>query len=526
LINTITNFTAIFTLLAVLGLSNLCKADELRVAYFSKDPPSINSLSPSFDPDSYAVISQIYDPLIMFDLEGEAQAGLAIKWRQESPTKWRFWLRKQVKFHDGSEFSGQDVVDTFQYILNPKNNAGNRWIFKTIKSVELDSMDPYQVIIHTFYSDGMFINRLNMFSAISSSGDIEKGLSFLEANPNGTGPFKFKHWQRGKEIALMRSKSHWNKSLIGDLDVRFVIFPKKQWVAKILNDEVDFVPNLDGSLTYDVMQRGQGFIGILKRPILAGYWALIKNEGALANIEVRTALNYAINRDDIVKLADHGNALPMTSIGKVGEFGRDEALLPIPYDPNLAIEILKQKKLYGNLTLKVLAADVSELVAKIVAVNLRAVGVNVDLEIVSRSEWSRRVIGTKLATGKRVDYDVVINLVDNPIYHLGFHAGLFLESSSPWSLLHSKAFDELFKSAMITEQKSEHENKLKGLDRYIKDNALMLFTSQRIITAAFRNEFNIEKYGKNGHLDYFILSNVTKNKERNNTQLQLKESNL
>jgi peptide/nickel transport system substrate-binding protein len=523
--NIISKFIEILTLLGILGWLSLCEAAELRVAYFSQDPPSINSLSPSFDPDSYAVISQIYDPLVMFDLEGEPQAALATKWLQETPTQWRFWLRKQVSFHDGTPFSGQDVVDTFNYILNPKNNAGNRWIFNTIKSVELDPNDPYQVIIHTLFPDGMFINRLNMFSAILSGKDIKKGLGYIESYPNGTGPFRFKHWQRGKEIGLIRSESHWNKTLVGDLDVCFVILPKEQWVSSLLAGKIDFVPNLDGSLTYDVMQKGQGFVSILKRPILSGYWTLLKNKGPLANKEVRKALNYAVNREDIVKFADHGNALPMASLGKVGEFGRNEKLVPFKYDPELAIKILKKYNLHGKITLKILAADVAELVAKIVAVNLRSVGVDVNLDIVSRSEWSRKVIGTKLVTGKRADYDIVINLVDNPIYHLGFHAGLFLNSSSPWSLLHSEAYDELFISAMMAETSLEHEAKLKKLDRYIQENALMLFTSQRIITAAYRNEFYIETYAKNGHLDYYVLSNATK-KEGKSRVLPVKEPSL
>jgi peptide/nickel transport system substrate-binding protein len=516
--------TRVCASLLLLG-SAASQADEIRVAYFSQDPPSINSLSPSFDPDSYAVIAQIYDPLVIFDLEGEPQAGLATSWQQESATKWRFWLRKDVKFHDGSEFSGQDVVDTFQYIINPKNNAGNKWIFNSVKSVELDPTDSFQVIFQTSFPDAMFINRLHMFSSILSSDDIKRGLSYIEKNPNGTGPFKFKYWRNNEEIALSRWKEHWNKALIGDLDIRFMILPKSQWVKKILSGEIDFVPNLDGSLTYDVMQKGSGLIGILKRPILSGYWSMIKNEGPLASIKVRKALNYAINRNDIVKFADHGNALPMRSLGKVGEFGRNEQLKVLPFDPELAMKLLKESNLQGNLTLKILAADVAELVAKIVAVNLRAVGVKVDLEVVSRSEWSRQVIGKKLTTGKRADYDIVINLVDNPIYHLGFHAGLFLESSSPWSLLHSKSYDERFLSTMMIEDQAEHEEKLKALDKYIQDNALMLFTSQRVITAAYRTEFQIEKYAKNGHLSYFILSNATKRKGNINRQQLLQEVN-
>ncbi len=75
--------------------------DTLRVAYFSKDVPSIDSLDQSFDPDSYAVITQIFDSLIHADLDGNFIPGLATKWTQISPTKWNFKLRKGVTFHNG-----------------------------------------------------------------------------------------------------------------------------------------------------------------------------------------------------------------------------------------------------------------------------------------------------------------------------------------------------------------------------------------------------------------------------------------
>jgi hypothetical protein len=62
---------------------------------------------------------------------------------------------------------------------------------------------------------------------------------------------------------------------------------------------------------------------------------------------------------------------------------------------------------------------------------------------------------------------------------------------------------------MTQDKEQVHLQKLKALDKYIQENALMLFTSQRIITAAHSNLFNIQNYAKNGHLGYLVLSNVT-----------------
>ena len=86
------------------------------------------------------------------------------------------------------------------------------------------------------------------------------------------------------------------------------------------------------------------------------------------------------------------------------------------------------------------------------------------------------------------------------------HAGLFLHSPSPWALLSDPAFDRLFERALRTAEPELHRRRLEELDKYIHDEALMVFTTQRVITAAVRSNIDIPRFSLNGHLDYLVLT--------------------
>ena len=487
----------------------------LKIVYFSKDVPAIDPLFPAFDPDSYAVITQIFDSLVHFDLDGKVTPALALDWKRLSKTQWQFNLRRNVQFHNGEPFDGYAVKFTYETAINPKQKAGNAWILSSIKSVEVNPDNRYQVTINTHFPDGMFINRLNMFGAICPPQYIQKvGFKKFYQHPIGTGPYRFKSWNRGVAIELEKNNNYWNPELPKISKVQFNIVPESEWVEQFIAKKIDFLPNLGGNQTTKLKSLAKGDAKIIKRRVLAGYWVLLNNRGVLKNKKVRQAMNYAVNKAHLVKYGDFGNAEPLASLGKKGEFGANPKLSPYKFDQTKASELLAEAGVELPITLKVIVADIAAPIGKIMRKNYQSVGINLDMSIVPRSEWADRVVGYKIQSGQPSDYDLAINLVDNPIYNLAFHAGLFLHSQSPWALLKHEDFDQRYINALQTVDQAQHKKRLEELDEYIHQEALMIFTTQRIITAAVRKGVNIEKFGLNGHLDYFIIS--TANYETSN----------
>ena len=85
---------------------------------------------------------KIYEGLVGRDKNSEIQPLLAEKWKQLDDTKWEFYLRKGVKFHDGSPFNAQAVKATFDRLLDPKVASPRAVVFKMVKEATLISMSP------------------------------------------------------------------------------------------------------------------------------------------------------------------------------------------------------------------------------------------------------------------------------------------------------------------------------------------------------------------------------------------------
>lgn len=498
-------------ILYVLSLRAVGAEHELRIAYFGKDISSLDSIDKTFDPDSYSITTQIFDSLIHADLDGRLTPGLAIGWKQLSELVWEFQLRQGVTFHNGEEFDASSVKFTFDYILNPQNKTGNAWIFANIKSVEFDAKDKYKVRFTTHTPDGMFLVKMIMFGSIVPAKYIqEKGVDYFHEHPVGTGPFKFESRTRNKEIVLTANESYWLEGFPKLKTIRFLILPESEWLSALENDKVDFVPNLASNLTRKLIESKKANVKIIKRLVLSGYWALLQHRGPLENTQVRKALNHAIDKNALVKFGDYGNAKPIASVGKDGEFGQNKELVPYSYNPKLAREMLKKAGFEKGFKMKAIAADISASVAKIIKQNLKEVGVEVELKIVSRFELVDTIISEKIKNGKPADYDLAIVLVDNPLYHLAFHMGLFLSSNSPWSMIESHEFDKKLNAAVQIIDTEKQKIELEKLDKYVYENALLLFTTQKIITAAVKKNFNIDKFDMDGHLDYELLLRAAK----------------
>jgi peptide/nickel transport system substrate-binding protein len=105
----------------------------------------------TFDPHSQneglnnTANSYVYEPLINYNERFELEPALAVTWKQETPLIWRFNLRKDVKWHDGSPFTAADVVFSIERALAPSSNF-KAYTFSIQRAV---AVDPLTVLIYT-----------------------------------------------------------------------------------------------------------------------------------------------------------------------------------------------------------------------------------------------------------------------------------------------------------------------------------------------------------------------------------------
>lgn len=455
---------------------------ELRVGAFLSDPPGIDALSKLTSQDSSLVRIQYTDPLIFIGDNGEVLPALATSWKNLSPTRWEFTLRKGVRFHNGEEFNAEVVKFSADRLLDPKAEAANAKYLTAIKSVIPDSVDPLKVIIETHTPDGMFPRQLMFLSMLPPQYLTSKGLSYFQEHPIGTGPFKLVEWKHGKEIVFEKNPNYWNSELPKVERMKFVIASKAELFKRFKAKELDFLPYLDGRWTREVLESGES--QIQKRLVLTAYYCLLKNQGPLANPEVRRALNYALDKDEMIRFADYGNAAPLPSMAAEGALGRSE-VKPYPFDLKRAKEKLAAAGYAKGFRLRMLASEACETIAKIMRTQLHLVGVKVELEVVPRVAY--KLHQYKLEHREQLpDYDLVLELYGSALVDISFLGLAFFGQQAPFSLLRDTGFEVRFSDALQALDSGEHEEKLKALDRYFHDQALSLFTTQRILTVAAR----------------------------------------
>ncbi|MHA1548272.1 MAG: ABC transporter substrate-binding protein [Alphaproteobacteria bacterium] len=153
---------------------------------------------------SYRVANMVYDGLVELDGNLQPVPGLALNWENPEPTIWLFHLRDGVKFHDGSDFSADDVVYTFETILDPELKSRWRSLYTPIAKIE--AVDRLTVRVELSEPYAPLLSYLDM--GIVPKAYVEAG-GDLASSPVGTGPMKLAAWARGSKIELEPNADYW-----------------------------------------------------------------------------------------------------------------------------------------------------------------------------------------------------------------------------------------------------------------------------------------------------------------------------
>jgi peptide/nickel transport system substrate-binding protein len=154
-----------------------------------------SSLDPRLmrDTTSYRVVDLLYDGLVRLDRDLTPLPALATSWESPEPTRWIFHLREDVRFHDGSELTSEDVVHTLETLLDPDFGAPLRSLYEPITRVE--ATDAHTVVIHLERPYAPLLSYLDL-------GIVPREGKELGSHPIGTGPYRLTRWDRGSKISL------------------------------------------------------------------------------------------------------------------------------------------------------------------------------------------------------------------------------------------------------------------------------------------------------------------------------------
>ncbi|MEN2767029.1 ABC transporter substrate-binding protein [Ornithinibacillus xuwenensis] len=283
-----------------------------KTLVFGRGADSIQ-LDPSkvTDGESIYVTNQIYDTLVRYEEENtEVKPALATEWEvSDDGLVWTFQLREGVTFHDGTEFTAEDVAFNFERWTTSAEFVYYGYMFGAseedmggiIESVE--ATGDYEVKITLSEPNAPFLQTLAMppFGIASPDAVEESGEDYFK-NPVGTGPFVFEEWVPDDSITLSKNEDYFGEVAKVD-EVVFRVIPDNG--ARFMELQAGTIDLMTGLNPQDISTaEGDEALQVIRRPSMnVAYMAMnTDKEGPLADKRVRQAINLAVNKDQLIEL--------------------------------------------------------------------------------------------------------------------------------------------------------------------------------------------------------------------------------
>lgn len=391
--------TAIATAaLLVFGtVASTAKADGLVIG----TKLDLNTLDPHFFSSfpTGAAHSYLFDRLIGTDADLNLIPGLIERWEPTEDGEWRIFLRKGVKFHDGSDFEANDVVATFKRIpwVPDTTNSFTKEV-RTIVDVKVE--DSHTLLLTTSVPTPNLPRNLSNVIVIPSEQVEQSTSDFNNGKVVGTGPYKLVSWNHGDSLHVERFDDYWGGTPKWDKVELRVLSNDGARVAALLAGDVDAI---DYTPVEDIDRlRGSDDFNVVSGPLARIHYvamdsgriptpnvAAADGSNPLSDARVRKALSLAINREAIISRLLLGLGEPASQLLPASFSGSVADLAVDPYDPERAKELLAEAgygqgfKMTFHATNQRYPADVE--IAQALAQMWSVIGVDVSVEALART---------------------------------------------------------------------------------------------------------------------------------------------
>lgn len=310
------------------------------------EPVSLNPMLVN-DITSYSVIYLLFESLLTVDPQLNFVPRLATQWDiSEDFNKITFSLRQDVYWHDGTRFTADDVLFTYQLAASPKASFRFKSALADIEKVEVPGPDQFVV----YYKHPM-ASALNFWATFCIMprhifDNIEDAFDLEESELIGTGPYAFSEWNTSKYIKLTAFPKYWY-SEPQIKNILFRIIPSENIAFKSLLkgniDGLEVTPSLwaQNSGTQEVLEKLNSY----KCPTLNFFvvaWNANKTNHFFNDPNVRKAMTLGIDRRSIIQKLLFGLAEPCSGPFSPHSWGYNHLIQPLPFDLKKAGDLLDQ----------------------------------------------------------------------------------------------------------------------------------------------------------------------------------------
>lgn len=383
-------------------------------------------------------------------------------------------LKKDLKWHDGKELNADDLVFTMDKIFDPKQNCflSDMFTFDG-KPVQYKKVDNTTVEFKLPQVSMAFVGALAQISPIpkhifESEASIEK--SSNNDKPVGSGPFKYKESKKGESVTLVRNNDYFGGKPHLDSVVYRIIADANSANVALQNSEVSakYIQPKDA----DKFKKDSNFNVVTYNEGMLNNMIINANNAALKNKDLRQAIAYAINKDDIVK----GGYVSTDYADKAYSVLTPDALYhtndvnKFDYNVDKAKELLAKSGFTG-LKLKlgyINSAKDQEAEALIIQDNLKKIGIEVTFMPMERGAYYKKIMDPK----NNKELDLALNG-----YVMGAEPDsykvLFMAGANNYMNYENKDIDELWNKATVETDSKKREQIYKNIQNKLADDVAL-----------------------------------------------------
>lgn len=380
----------LFIILGMLGITGCSKQanqkeevvrQELVIA--QEGEPKTLDVHNGNDGLSLRINKQIYSRLVESDGDMKIQPGLAKSWKNIDDRTLQFSLRENIKFHNGDEFTAEDVKFSFERMMKSPRIS---FILPPIEKIEI--VDKYTVNLVTKTPFGPLLAHLSHPAVgIVSKKNIVDNKGDLSVVPIGTGPYKFIEWKSGDKVVLERNEDYFlGKPNFKKLIYRNIVEGSSRTIG-LETKELDVALGIS-SVDEDTIRTNK-HLKILKKPSISySYIGFNMNNEKFKDLRIRQAINYAIDKQSIIDAILNGSGTLATSPIAPSVFGFTQKTKAYDYDLEKAKKLMNEAGIKELKTsIYILGGEQYKQIAEVVQANLKEIGIDLEIKVAESSSY-------------------------------------------------------------------------------------------------------------------------------------------
>jgi peptide/nickel transport system substrate-binding protein len=400
----------------------------------------ISGLIPNITSDgaSHDVGSMIYDGLVKTDKDLNYVGAMAESWEFSKDCLQLTWkLRRDVKWHDGRPFTADDVMFTYQTMINPRTPTAYKEDFLAVKHAEV--VDPYtfrvtydRPLAKAVQSWGMWMLPKHLLEKYVGDGKLKE--SPENSRPIGTGPYRFQDWKSGEKVVIVANPDYYEgRPYLGRVVYR--VIPSQGTIFLELKARGVDLASLT-AIQYTRQTEYPAFRKAYRKyryPSSAyTYFGFNQKDPRFADRRVRQAFAHAIDKQELIEGVLMGLAREATGPIRPGTWAYTDQVARYPYSPEKAKALLAEAGWKDNgdgvlrdrdgkpfsFTIRTNQGNEErKKVAEIIQQRLGAIGVQAEIQVIEWASFIKEFIKKKRFEAVVLGWGVGTDPDQYPVWH-------------------------------------------------------------------------------------------------------------